>query len=80
MELLITQGLVLSTGGSIMYWAASTYLWSVALRLRQGFVRPLTFDFDCREWFVEKRGLAVGILFSGTGEIFISSSRDVRHI
>jgi hypothetical protein len=46
MQLVLTQGVVYSLGGTLLYFASSTFLW---------------------EWFVERRGLANGIILSGTG-------------
>ncbi|KAE9395387.1 MFS general substrate transporter [Gymnopus androsaceus JB14] len=45
-QLIITQGIIYSLGGSLLYFPMLTYLF---------------------EWFSKKKGLATGIIFSGTG-------------
>ncbi|KZV88698.1 MFS general substrate transporter [Exidia glandulosa HHB12029] len=45
-QLVLTQGVMFSVGGSFLYYPASSLL---------------------MEWFVKRRGLANGIIFSGTG-------------
>ncbi|KAE9398983.1 MFS general substrate transporter [Gymnopus androsaceus JB14] len=45
-QLIITQGIMYSLGGSLLYFPMSTYLF---------------------EWFSKKKGLANGVIFSGTG-------------